>query len=70
MKTLEDNNITNITKDFKRKVIDIFDAKEINHRTLHIACKKIDNGEEINWSDYDNSSKHDVGTSENCKQYG
>ena len=54
-------NIKNIDKNFKRKIIEMFDAEEINHQ-LYITSKKLDNGEEIDWSEFNNANNNDVGT--------
>lgn len=58
-------NIKNITKDFKKKIINVFDAEEINHQ-LYITAKKLDNGDEIDWAEFSNQAVGDVITSNDC----
>jgi len=56
-------NIKNIDSDFKKKIITMFDAEEINHQ-LYITSKKLENGEEIDWDEFSNASKQDVTVTE------
>lgn len=54
-------SIKNIDTDFKKKIIKMFNAEEINHQ-LYITSKKLDNGEEIDWAEFNNANNDDVGT--------
>jgi methylase of polypeptide subunit release factors len=61
-------NIKNIGKNFKSKIIKMFDAEEINHQ-LYIASKKLENDQEINWSEFSNQSAGDVITPKDCVEH-
>jgi precorrin-6B methylase 2 len=56
-------NIKKIDSDFKQKIIAMFDAEEINHQ-LYITYKKLENGEEIDWSEFGNASNQDITVTE------
>ena len=56
-------NIKNVDSDFKKKIIAMFDAEEINNQ-LYITSKKLENGEEIDWDEFSNASKQDVTVTE------
>tara|TARA_B100001964_G_C14248170_1_gene608529 strand:- start:190 stop:3819 length:3630 start_codon:yes stop_codon:yes gene_type:complete len=61
-------NIKNIDKGFKKKIIKMFNAEEINHQ-LYITSKKLDNGAEINWSEFSNQGTGDVITPKDCVEH-
>ena len=56
-------NIKNVDSDFKKKIIEMFVAEEINHQ-LYITTKKLENDEEIDWDEFSNASKQDVTVTE------
>lgn len=58
-------NITNIGKDFKNKIISMFNAEEINHQ-LFITSKKIQQNFDIDYSEFCVPKKGDVLTPQSC----
>ena len=56
-------NIKNVDSDVKHKIIAMFEAEEINHQ-LYITSKKLENDEEIDWSEFSNASNQDVTVTE------
>lgn len=58
-------NITHIGKDFKKQIINMFNAEEINHQ-LFITSKKIQQNFDIDYSEFCVPKKGDVLTPQSC----
>ena len=59
-------NIKNINKDFKKKIVKMFDAEEINHQ-LYIACKKlVSSNFDVDYSEFSVQKNGDVITPREC----